>query len=127
MKCKENIKSHIERNSELQAENEALKQKETQKNEEIDGVQVMETITCYSRFSSIHCVYILQKVHRDQLAQLTESLNMARTEIETLRRQEQEAALASAETKQKVHAELLKQEEEMVRLRSEREQLNNKS
>jgi hypothetical protein len=51
---------------------------------------------------------------------------MARTEIETLRRQEQEAALASAETKQKVHAEFLKQEEEMVRLRNEREQLNNK-
>ncbi len=65
-------------------------------------------------------------MHRDQLAQLTESLNMARTEIETLRRQEQEAALASAETKQKVHAEFLKQEEEMVRLRNEREQLNNK-
>ncbi|XP_046463480.1 golgin subfamily A member 4-like isoform X2 [Daphnia pulex] len=105
MKCKENIKSHIERNSELQAENETFKQKETQKNEEIDSVQ---------------------KMHRDQLAQLTESLNMARTEIETLRRQEQEAALASAETKQKVHAELVKQEEEMVRLRNEREQLNNK-
>lgn len=65
-------------------------------------------------------------MHRDQLTQLTESLNMARTEIETLRRQEQEASLASAETKQKVHAELLEQEEEMVRLRSEREQLLNK-
>lgn len=52
---------------------------------------------------------------------------MARKEIETLRHQEQEAALAAAETKQKVHAELLKQEEEMVRLRVEREQLINKS
>lgn len=52
---------------------------------------------------------------------------MARREIETLRHQEQEAALAAAETKQKVHAELLKQEEEMVRMRSEREQLHNKS
>lgn len=51
---------------------------------------------------------------------------MARREIETLRHQEQEAALASAETKQKVHAELLKQEEEMIRLRSERDQLNSK-
>ena len=58
--------------------------------------------------------------------QLTESLNLARREIETLRRQEQEAALASAETKQKVHAELLKQEEEMARLRSDREHLNSK-
>lgn len=58
---------------------------------------------------------------------MTESLNMARREIETLRSQEQEAALAAAETKQKVHAELLKQEEEMVRMRSEREQLHNKS
>lgn len=52
---------------------------------------------------------------------------MARREIETLRHQEQEAALAAAETKQKVHAELLKQEEEMVRMRSEREQLHSKS
>lgn len=40
MKCKENIKSHIERNSELQGENEALKQKETQKTEEIECLQV---------------------------------------------------------------------------------------
>lgn len=105
MKCKENIKHHIERNSELQAENEILKQTEAQKSEEAENIQ---------------------KMHRDQLAQLTESLNMARTEIETLRRQEQEAALASAETKQKVHAELLEQEEKMVRLRSERDQLHNK-
>lgn len=50
MKCKENIKSHIERNSELQAENETLKQKETQKNEEIDSVQVMRTITLFHIF-----------------------------------------------------------------------------
>ncbi len=68
----------------------------------------------------------LQRAHRDQLTQLTESLDMARKEIETLRHQEQEAALAAAETKQKVHAELLKQEEEMVRMRAEREQLHNK-
>lgn len=67
---------------------------------------------------------MLQRAHREHLAQLTESLNMARKEIETLRHQEQEAALAAAETKQKVHAELLKQEEEMNRLRTEREQLH---
>lgn len=58
---------------------------------------------------------------------MTESLNLARQEIETLRQQEQEAALASAETKQQVHEELLKQAEEMIRMRAEREQLNNKS
>ena len=51
---------------------------------------------------------------------------MARKEIETLRHQEQEAALAAAETKQKVHAELLKQEEEMIRMRAEREHLHNR-
>lgn len=42
MKCKENIKQHIERNGELQAENEILKQAETQKSEEADGVQVRD-------------------------------------------------------------------------------------
>ena len=57
---------------------------------------------------------------------MTDSLNLARQEIETLRQQEQEAALASAETKQKVHEELLKQAEEMIRMRAERETLNNK-
>lgn len=60
------------------------------------------------------------------MSSLTESLNLARQEIETLRQQEQEAALASAETKQKVHEELLKQAEEMIRMRAEREQSNNK-
>lgn len=69
---------------------------------------------------------VLQKTHRDQLGQLTESLNMARKEIETLRQREQEAALASAENKQKVHEELLKQGEEMVKLRTEREHLHHK-
>ena len=63
-------------------------------------------------------------MHRDQLNQLTDSLNMARNEIEVLRHQEQEAALAAAETKQKVHAELVAQEEQMIQLRSERDQLH---
>ena len=66
---------------------------------------------------------MLQESHREQLSQLTDSLNLARQEIETLCRQEQDAALASAETKQKVHEELLKQEEEMIKLRAEREKL----
>jgi len=66
---------------------------------------------------------LLQESHREQLSQLTDSLNSARQEIETLCRQEQDAALASAETKQKVHEELLKQEEEMIKLRAEREKL----
>jgi regulator of replication initiation timing len=47
MKCKENIKSHIERNGELQTENEVLKQKETQKAEEINNVQVMKTVKLF--------------------------------------------------------------------------------
>lgn len=51
---------------------------------------------------------------------------MARREIETLRHQEQEAAIAAAETKQKVHEELLKLEAEMIRLRTERDQLHAK-
>jgi len=58
---------------------------------------------------------------------LTDSLNLARQEIETLRRQEQESALTVAEAKQKFHSELLKQEEEINKLRSEREHLNSKS
>ena len=66
---------------------------------------------------------LLKESHREQLSQLTDSLNLARQEIETLCRQEQDAALASAETKQKVHEELLKQEEEMIKLRAEREKL----
>lgn len=52
---------------------------------------------------------------------------MARKEIETLRQCEQEAALAAAENKQKVHEELLKQGEEMMKLRVEREHLHHKS
>ena len=44
MKCKENIKSHIERYCELQGQNEALKQKETQKTEEIECLQVMKNL-----------------------------------------------------------------------------------
>lgn len=43
MKCKENIKHHIERNSELQAENEILKQTEAQKSEEAENIQVKES------------------------------------------------------------------------------------
>ena len=71
-------------------------------------------------------ILLSQELHRDQLSQLTDSLNLARQEIETLSRQEQDAALASAETKQKVHEELLKQEGEMIKLRAEREHLLNK-
>lgn len=61
MKCKENIKSHIERNSELQAENETLKQKETQKNEEIDSVQVMKNITLFKIFLVLNVVMFYRK------------------------------------------------------------------
>ena len=64
--------------------------------------------------------------HQEQLTQLTDGLERARREIETLRRQEEEAALAAAETKQKVHEELLRQEADVLRLRSEREHLNTK-
>ena len=51
---------------------------------------------------------------------------MARKEIETLRQQEQDVALAAAENKQQVYEELLRQEEEVLKLRAEREQLTNK-
>lgn len=60
------------------------------------------------------------------MTHLTESLNMARKEIETLRQQEQDVALAAAENKQQVYEELLRQEEEVLKLRAEREQLTNK-
>merc|ERR1740128_862 len=102
IKCKENIKFQKERVSQLQTDNEAIKQNELHNQNEIDK---------------------LKELHRDQLSQLTDSLNLARQEIETLSRQEQDAALASAETKQKVHEELLKQEGEMIKLRAEREKL----
>ena len=61
-----------------------------------------------------------------QLEQLAACLEQARQEIETLRHQEQEAALAAAENKQKVHGELLKLEGEMLGMRTEREQLKAK-
>ena len=103
MKCKENIKGQKERIAQLQAENETAKQNLEQKQEEVDK---------------------LHSAHKDQLARLTESLNLARKEIETVRHQEQDAALAAAETKQKVYEELLNQEAEMFRLRAEREQFH---
>ena len=76
MKCKENIKGQKERIAQLQAENETAKQNLEQKQEEVDK---------------------LHSAHKDQLARLTESLNLARKEIETVRHQEQDAALAAAE------------------------------
>jgi hypothetical protein len=47
---------HIYRNSELQVDNEALKEKQTQKTEEIDSLQVMKNLS-YSKFIRIHCFY----------------------------------------------------------------------
>ena len=75
----------------------------------------------------VYFYYNVQELHKHQLSQLTVSLDLARQEIETLRYQEQEAALAAAETKQKIHEEMLSQEEEMATLRSEREYSNAKS